>query len=169
MPNELLSRRPIDNSGQLRIASGELELAGVPFTQTGGITELAGGRIRSNSIFTIQSGELRGSGTVTADVTNVEGSVVPGTSPGILAVNGSYTQQAGGTLAVEITGPPVNESGNDSAGTSYDRLRVTGTANLNGQLDVSVTDDYALRLGDTYAVLAAGRHAVRSEVPRPEW
>ena len=55
---------------------------------------------------------VRGDGLVTSGVDNIGGTVAPGTSPGILDVDGTFTQLAGGTLAKDditerIGGVPV--------------------------------------------------------------
>jgi len=73
-----------------------------------------------------------GSGTL--DVSSAtgftnEGTVRPGTSPGILTIVGNYTETAGmGAVVIEI--------GGTEAGSQYDRLVVTGTATLANSLSV---------------------------------
>jgi hypothetical protein len=47
-----------------------------------------------------------------------------GSSPGLLTVNGSYSQSPTGALAIKLNGT--------AAGTQYDQLRVNGTVNLGG-------------------------------------
>ena len=61
---------------------------------------------------------LEGTGTVNANVTNLSGAVKGGDSPGKLTINGSYTQNALGTM--------LDQLGGFSAGQS-DLLDVLGT------------------------------------------
>jgi len=99
---------------------------------TGDVTGAAGSFTKVNGTVTgavANAGTLSGAGTIVGDVTN-SGTVAPGNSPGILTVNGNYTQTSTGSLAAEIT--PVT-----TAGTGYDQLSVTGTAALDGTLAVA--------------------------------
>jgi hypothetical protein len=74
------------------------------------------------------------------------GTVSPGNSPGILTINGNYTQTSSGTLLIQINGHTL--------GTEYSQLKVTGTATLGGNLGVSVGDfgysagDFGYSIGD---------------------
>ncbi|WP_304488655.1 autotransporter-associated beta strand repeat-containing protein [Dyella sp. 2HG41-7] len=68
-------------------------------------------------------GTLRGHGTVAGNVTN-DGIVWPGGSMGTLTIQGNYTQNADGTLQLDVT--PTQSS----------MLKVTGNASLNGTLDL---------------------------------
>jgi hypothetical protein len=70
--------------------------------------------------------------------------VAPGHSPGILTINGNYSQGPNGELDVEINGP--------AAGTQFSRLSVTGTASLDGDLRVTSTATQA----GAFRVLQAG-------------
>ncbi len=95
---------------------------------------------------TLTGGELAGSGTVTASrgLTNTAGTVSPGNSVGTLNVNGNYSQEAGGSLAIDIAG--VND---------YDKLMVSGAAVLDGLLQPRVMDSYIPLHGDSFTVLEA--------------
>lgn len=88
----------------------------------------------------LADGILGGNGTLTGRVTS-SGVVAPGASVGHLTIDGDYSQNAGGTLAIE--------TGNGTA----DLLTVTGTAELAGSLLV-LPDGYAS--GGTYTFLDAG-------------
>lgn len=99
-----------------------------------------------DSQVTLTGGELGGSGTVTASrgVTNTAGTVSPGNAVGTLNINGNYTQEAGGSLAIDIAGA------ND-----YDKLIVSGFAALDGFLQPIVKDSYTPIHGDSFTVLEA--------------
>jgi hypothetical protein len=83
-----------------------------------------------------------GSGTVIGNVTN-NGTVSPWDSPGALNVTGNYSQGATGTLDIEI-----------STLASYDRLEITGTADLNGFLDVILLG-YTGQANDQFVILSS--------------
>jgi hypothetical protein len=86
---------------------------------------------------------LGGNGTISGSVTS-QGAVAPGNSPGTLNIGGSYTQQAGATLAIEL-----------ASASSYDRLVVSGTASLAGTLAVSLTGGYLPAAGDNFQIITA--------------
>jgi hypothetical protein len=77
--------------------------------------------------------------------------VSPGTSPGVLTVNGNFAQTASGTLSLELNGP--------TAGTEYDRLAVAGTVTLAGQ--IAATLGFTPTPGQSFVVIDnAGTDAV---------
>lgn len=70
------------------------------------------------------NGALNGTGTLNANLgANTGGSIAPGTSPGILTVNGNVSLNAGSTFTTEVNGVTV--------GTQYDQLKVNGTVTIN--------------------------------------
>ena len=76
---------------------------------------------------------------------NQSATVAPGNSPGILTIDGDYTQGSGGTLAIEIAG--------NTPGHEYDRLVVNGQANLAGTLAVTLLDSFTPLDGHTFDIL----------------
>lgn len=139
-------------------STGTYNLTGGTLTVNNGITNNAGGVFNTGAgtIVTvggpgfINHGQLNGPGTIAGNITS-DGTIAPGNSPGTLAIAGDYTQSALGTLAVEIGGL--------LAGTEYDVLNVTGTATLDGTLDVSLFDLgsglFAPQAGDSFDILTA--------------
>ena len=85
------------------------------------------------------TGELRGS------VINQSSYLSPGASAGTVVVNGDYTQEAGGTLLLEI-------GGKDFA-TGYDAFAVGGVATLGGNLIVKTIDGFTPAEGDSFTPL----------------
>ena len=71
--------------------------------------------------------------------------VSPGSSPGVLTINGTYTQLPGGTLRVEIGGA--------TPGTGYDQLKVTQGATLGGTLQISRINSFQPTPGQSFAVV----------------
>jgi fibronectin-binding autotransporter adhesin len=124
---------------------------GATLSQSAGTTNLASGALNltgSSGVFTLAGGVLTGTSTLTGSVNNTGGEVRPGSSPGVLAITGNYTQGAGGTLRSEIAGTAV--------GTKYDRLAVTGTAALGGTLAIATTA-FSPVIGQSFQVLTAGK------------
>ncbi|MEX2168640.1 MAG: autotransporter-associated beta strand repeat-containing protein [Pirellulales bacterium] len=106
-------------------------------------TLLVNGRITSAT--TVNDGAtLGGSGTIAANVTN-NGIVAPGNSPGTLHITGNYTQNAEGTLKIELASP-----------TSFDRLAVTGNMALGGTLEISLIDGFMPSADQTFDILSWG-------------
>ena len=142
-----------DNTG----GDGTYNLTGGTLTVNNGITNNANGtfNLGAGTTATVggtgfaNHGLLEGSGTISGNVTS-DGTVGPGNSPGILSITGSYTQSGLGTYAVEI--------GGSSAG-QYDVLNVSGSAFLDGILDVSLFDLggglFTPHLGDYFDILTA--------------
>lgn len=69
-------------------------------------------------------GIIKGTGNFGGDITN-NGNLEPGNSPGIMTINGDYTQGTTGILVLEIEGDPV-------PGVSHDQLVINGVLNLEG-------------------------------------
>ena len=113
--------------------------AGASLTLQGGSTLTVSGPLSN-------AGTLGGSGTIVSSLVTNSGTVKPGgTGTGILNITGNYTQTAAGALAVDIAGTTV--------GTGFDRLAVSGTATLNGALNV--TSPFSPGLGNNFLVLTA--------------
>ena len=122
--------------------AGRFATADVRLVNGAVFNNLAGGRVEG--IGTIQ--------TAGSTFTNREGLVSPGLSIGRLIFDGNFAQQAGGTIEIEIAGP--------TAGVTHDQVAVTGTALLDGKLDISTTaavDDPTIRGEmDTFTLMTVG-------------
>lgn len=98
--------------------------------------------------YTIASGDsFSGTGTIQSNLTNA-GTVSPGHSPGTITVNGDYTQEASGTLAIELGGTIPD--------TEHDQLVVTGAVTLGGTLNVTLINDFSPGLGDSFTIMTFG-------------
>ena len=145
-----------DSSALVDIAAGSSVDLGdgdrswnAPVTNAGLFTLTSGDRVLFNSgLANVAGGVLTGTGTAGSAVNNSGGTVRPGTSPGVLTVDGTFTQGAGGTLEVEVDGA--------AAGTGFDRLAVTGTANLGGTLAILRDPGFEPDAGDTFQVVTSG-------------
>ncbi len=119
--------------------------ANAAFVQTAGTIDLNGGSINALHGLDLNGGELVGSGTFTGPIRNNGGIVSPGHSPGGIAVTGNYTQGADGTLNIEI--------GGRTAVTEYDQLAVTGSATLDGTLNVTLINGFRPDIGDVFQII----------------
>ncbi len=91
---------------------------------------------------------LAGTGQINANVDNLGGTVSPGLSPGILNIDGTYTQAIDANLAIEIAG--------FNPGSGHDLLAITGAATLDGTLELTILDTaFAPTLGDSFDILTA--------------
>jgi hypothetical protein len=133
----------------LQWRAGTLEVLGGTFTTEEALfvgvegeallAVLSGGLVSAPVVYVGSMGELYGDGVISADVIN-DGLV----QPEVLTVEGSFVQNAGGRLAVEIGGA-LDALANDV-------LQVTGDAQMGGSLIVSLPDS-ALTAGDRFQVV----------------
>jgi hypothetical protein len=130
------------NAGTVNADAGMLDFAG-GYTQSAGQVLLGGGSIAGN--MTINGGVMGGSGTLTGNVVNNGGVFNIGSSPGMLTVAGDLTLGAGSTLNVEL--------GGTNQGVDYDLLQVTGTAALDGTLNVALFGGFTGATGNVFDVL----------------
>jgi uncharacterized repeat protein (TIGR01451 family) len=136
----------VNNAGTVQAQSGTLSFA--TFRQNNGVTMLNGGSLSSGNPLNFYGGTLQGAGVITGNVTNLGGTVLPGSSPGILRIAGNYTQGPTGTLNIELGGVV--------SGTQYDLLDVTGAASLSGTLDVSLINSFTPISGTVFRVMNFG-------------
>jgi hypothetical protein len=126
----------INNTGAYRMSGGTLDVAG---------------KITNNGVFqheagTIAFGSFSGTGVFAGDLTN-NSLVAPGNSPGLLTINGNYTQTAFGTLEIELAGYDAGE---------FDVLQITGgSAFLDGALLVYLRDGFDPIIGSVFPFLTA--------------
>ncbi|MEM1228014.1 MAG: Ig-like domain-containing protein [Planctomycetota bacterium] len=139
----------VRNAGRFVKTTNAAARVSTAFADLGGTIDIVEGTLEFTSDVNLDGGgTLQGRGTFSGNVTNSNGVVAPGTSPGLLNIDGDYTQLAGGLLFVEI--------GGISVGDEFDRLRVTGAVNLSGSLKVEVLDGFVPDATDRFAVLEYG-------------
>ena len=106
-----------------------------------------GGELQADTITFNRGTIVSGSGgTLTGTVLN-HGTILPGASPGELLIDGDFTLFDDGVLVIEIAGT--------TPGTEYDVITVTGTATLDGTLEIVLLDDFVPEPGDTFDFLQA--------------
>jgi hypothetical protein len=137
----------------LSTGTGTVELEGGTFTfavgttATAGLIDVAGGTLAVNSSITVPitvgaAGTLKGSGSV-GSVTN-QGVVSPGNSPGILTINGNYTQTGSLTDEIQGTNPVVPD---------FDQLIVNGTVTLGGAPNTSLLAPFLPSHGNSFQII----------------
>jgi hypothetical protein len=145
----------VNNSGGIIEALGNGNLlftGGATLTNNAGAKiDLNGGTLTVEAGLDLNGGSLVGNGTIEGAVRNNGGIVAPGHSAGKLTLNGNYTQNANGTLNMEI--------GGTAPGTEYDQLRVNGTATLGGTLNVSLINGFRPAVGDIFQIIAPNAFA----------
>lgn len=135
--------------GGVIIDGGQVEKTGTSALTLSNAT-LSPVNLRAGSLFftgigatSIHPGALLGgNGTVGGNLANA-GNLSPGLSPGIINVTGNYSQAATGTLVIEI-----------ASALSFDKLVVTGSALLDGTLQLTTLDGFN-PVGHSYTFLTA--------------
>jgi T5SS/PEP-CTERM-associated repeat protein len=142
----------VQNGGQLT-ADGTYEQAGNTIVNPGGtlsasLITMLGGSLQVDGtvnplMVNINSGAmLFGTGNIIGDVTNA-GSIFPGDMPlpGLLSETGNYTQTDTGAFIENIGGS-----------SSFGDLGITGTATLNGALDITLLDGFIPFNGEIFTI-----------------
>jgi len=124
------------------VTNAQADSAPAGFTQSGGEINLNAFNIIGP--VTIDGGTVTGSGFIQGDLTNNGGYILPGHSGGAIGVLGNFTQGANGTLIIENGGPSPFQ---------FEQLLVSGAANLDGKLDVKLTNGYTPDPADTFSPL----------------
>jgi fibronectin-binding autotransporter adhesin len=138
-------------SGPVTVTTGTADIAAAG-SVTGALSTAAAGIAVLNGTVTgdvSNAGTLRGTGRIVGTLSNL-GTLTPGNSPGIITVDGAFTQGSTGTLTAELTTVAT-------AGTGYDQVRVTGTpgtATLGGTLVLTPASGL-YTAGATYDVILA--------------
>lgn len=120
----------LHNQGTFNLAGGSVSTSSLNVTT--GTFNFTGGKLSVNSI----SGNL----------TNNGGTLAPGDSPGFLSFSGNYTQSSG---ALEI------ELGGYESGSQHDRVSISGSAILGGELQIDLLENFIPSPGSTFTVLTA--------------
>jgi len=122
---------------------------GNTLTKTGaGEMTIRNDLVTNGGTVSVQEGNLSGIGPITGDVNNSGGTISPGNSPGVLEIDGDYTQGDDGGLLIEIAG--------SERGVEHDLLDVSGLVTLAGSLEVQLLDGFDPSRGNHFDILDAG-------------
>jgi T5SS/PEP-CTERM-associated repeat protein len=132
----------ITNGGAVSVGTMMWLSPGFGYSAVLNISE--GGTLSVGDVLAITTGgELHAEGAITGDTQN-GGLIAPGTSRGILTIDGDYTQTANGELVIEL-----------ASVSSYDELHVTGAATLGGTLTVNLIKGYTPLPGHSFTILTS--------------
>lgn len=153
----------VNNAGAMRKTAGggvsNIEVA----LNNSGVLEVQNGTLTFwRPLTNTATGVIGGMGIldVSHTVFSSQGSVNPGASPGLLTLIGNYTQLAPGKLNIEL--------GGTAPGNGYDRLVVTDSAQIDGELNLSYANGFIPAHGDQFTVLTyAIRNGVFSAINHP--
>jgi hypothetical protein len=141
----------LDNRGSFAIQGGRNFSATGAFSNSGLVTIGAGSTFTTTSGFNqAATGKLSGTGTLAGNFQNA-GRLAPGNSPGIITINGNYTQAADGVLEIEVGGLTPGNGPN-----YHDQVIVSGTAALDGRLEVPLVNGFVPALNNEITFLTAG-------------
>lgn len=137
------------NKMTLSVQSGSnlSAVAGLEVSQNG-IAELGGGTLVTSELRIEGGGEVLGNGTVVGNLLVGDGGGTMATlSPGIASsgkidIQGNYQQQSNGAILLEIDDP-----------NTFDTIAITGSANLDGALEVMLADPNAAPVGTVFEVM----------------
>lgn len=118
----------------------------------------AGASVLADSVVFGSGWTLGGDGAVPFDlVNNARLEPGPAGEPGELRVEGDFVQTDEGLLHIEVFVPEDLPAGPTAkrATLSSDRLRCTGAATLGGVLEIALSEDVEMELGDRIALLEA--------------
>ena len=140
------------NSAVINLTTGDLVVSGgtPSFTNSGTIT-VASGRTFLQTVGTLtNAGVIQGPGTLAAAgvtfINNATLNIQNATTAGSMTVNTGYTQSgAGSALNIKL--------GGTTAGTTFDRLVVNGTATLGGTLNVTLFNGFSATAGNTFVIM----------------
>jgi len=136
---------PFTNDGIVQVNAGSLVFQQGMDNGENTIINLGGGILDPGDTLILDTGDgLIGSGTLDSNLVNA-GSVSPGASPGIITVDGDYTQDSSGTLAIEL--------GGTTPGSGYDQLAVTGAVTFGGTLDVSLIPGFTPIADQSFTIM----------------
>jgi hypothetical protein len=133
-------------AGSATFTSSTVALTGT--FDLGGSTTIANSGLTAEPISIASGAMLYGrGGTITGDVTNAGTlDLIIGTSVNALNVTGNYTQTSAGTMTANLAGT-----------TSNGKLNVSGTAYLDGTLNVQLIDGFMPYPGNQFLIIWANQ------------
>jgi autotransporter-associated beta strand protein len=136
-----------DGATLTKIGSGTLTLSGentyTGATTVSGGTFIVNGSIASSSLTTVETGATIGGGGIVGDLTIAAGGTLsPGSSAGVLTVDGDLVLDAAGTVRMELGGL--------IRGDEYDGLDIAGSFTAAGTLEIVFIDGFSASGGDAF-------------------
>jgi hypothetical protein len=139
---------PVTNaaSATIDVQTGTLQVNAFPVND-GTISTVTGATFSTNGAALTNNGTIMGTGTLALGGATLfnDGTLSPGASPGTMVIDGDYVQGPAGRLLIEL--------GGHDQGVTYDLLRITGDAALDGTLDVVTVNGFNPEPGDRFAFM----------------
>ncbi|WP_414521368.1 Calx-beta domain-containing protein, partial [Umezakia ovalisporum] len=137
------------NTGSVNIKGGIAHFSS-DFDQTAGEIVLHNGRLNSTAEINIQAGQIGGYGTINSNILSagllnpfVSGNL--GAEYGKITILGNYTETDDAQIHIQI--------GGEDRGTEFDAIDISGTANFDGTIHISLLDDFIPVLGDSFTII----------------
>jgi hypothetical protein len=149
-------RKLTASKGARLSAGGVIELDGGDLVTVRDVDIRPGGLLRGEGLITGRQQVIAGipefanKGLFEPTVVNAGEFSVGSAAAGIVTIQGDFNQSATGELDMELFG-----SGS-TPGVHFDKLAISGTAELGGVLKVGISGSWAPQLGDMFQVLSAG-------------
>ena len=152
-----------DIGGAVTVTGGtaSLEIDGTTVIESGSATMLTGNLRLENPVTVVQAGAMFTGGGILINAANRTLRLLDGANVGVLIQNQGtlelgaspgqvlgldFQQDVGGAFEIELAGTGLND---------FDRLTLTGQAQLAGELNVSLLDGFSPVLGNVFGFLSA--------------
>lgn len=136
----------LTQTGSATANTSLVEIKSASVADSANLTIASGANLDVTDGITQTGGSINGNGTITGNVNASAGSLDPGSSAGLLTIDGNLSLASGTTLNIEL-------AGTGTAGVDYDQLAVTGNAGLAGTLAVTELLGFTALPGDSFTVL----------------
>ncbi|MCO6043892.1 hypothetical protein NG895_08225 [Aeoliella sp. ICT_H6.2] len=150
-----LNEAEAEASGELRLNNDHalVDIGGTLTIWGPGTVTLNGGTLRAIAVDHTHGGTLQTSGgrlsvdSFAGNLVNNSFTLAPGDPTGGTLIDGNYTQQSGGELAIDI--------GGTSFGGTYDSVNVTGDAIVDGLLNITLVNGFTPDASTKFIVMVA--------------
>jgi|GEM_PF-1113962 len=137
-------------TGTINVDSGALNVALSGNSNSGSINVATGTTFGTGGASIINTGVIGGFGTINvgAGTLTNNGTIKPGSSPGTLTITGDLSLSSSSVIDIEIEGT--------TQGTQYDYINVSGTANLDGTLNVTLPGAFNPTGAESFQIISCG-------------
>ena len=146
------------NSGTINVIGGDLVLEQTDTLEPGIFQNTGIVDIDTSRSFTViggyvaneETGTIRGEGTLNVLQSNFinYGVINPGSSPGILTIAGNVSLEDSTVVNIEI--------GGNTVGKEYDQLRITGSVDFGGRLNIDLINNFIPSINDSFEIITYG-------------
>ena len=148
------------NAGTVNVRGGVANFTD-DFEQTAGSIVLHNGQLNSTQALNIQGGQIGGYGAIAANINNsgllnpyVAGNL--GSETSTINLTGNYTETDNAQINIQI--------GGRDAGTQFDVVNITGVANFDGTINISLINGFNPIIGNSFKIINYGSYTGSSEL-----